>query len=85
MDLGGTTLDITGLHLILEGTPDIGSVVANYGSLTGTEFASVTDNTALGLSLEYDGGTITIIPEPGTIALVGIAGILGLIGVRRRS
>jgi fibronectin-binding autotransporter adhesin len=68
-------------------TPAVGTfTIANYGSLSGT-FGSVTGLSGFDYTLDYgtlnpDAITLTVIPEPGTLVLVGIA--LGSLMLFRR-
>ncbi|MCG8585023.1 MAG: PEP-CTERM sorting domain-containing protein [Pirellulales bacterium] len=92
MDLDQSTLDITNLDLILDGSPSFGThVIANYASLVGGAFESVTNNTSIGLfSIDYGTGTsdsITVtfiqIPEPTSFALAAL-GLVSVVVRRKR-
>ncbi len=73
LDIDGATLAITDLGGGWTGV----YVVAQYGSLTGSAFASVTgldgDYTVV---YDYNGGTeIALVPEPATMSLLALGGI----------
>ena len=62
-------------------------VFASYGSLTGSQFASVVDlPSGYQIDYAYQGNSIALIPvpEPATLALAAISGGLAL-ALRRRA
>jgi autotransporter-associated beta strand protein len=91
---GANTLNLDGI-LALDNTGysatigDTITVFTNWSSITGT-FSSIT-GTDLGGGLSwdtsdlYDGGSLTVVPEPATYALLGGMLALGAVMLRRRS
>ncbi len=84
LNIGSATVDFAPLNSSLTGSPYI---FATYGSLIGSQFASVVDLPG-GYTIDYayDNGTTTtniaLIPEPTAALLVGL-GLLGLLRRRR--
>ena len=84
LNIGSATVDFAPLNSSLTGSPYI---FATYGSLIGSQFASVVDLPG-GYTIDYayDNGTTTtniaLIPEP-TVALLAGLGLLGLLRRRR--
>ena len=84
LNIGSATVDFAPLNSSLTGSPYI---FATYGSLIGSQFASVVDLPG-GYTIDYayDNGTTTtniaLVPEP-TVALLAGLGLLGLLRRRR--
>ena len=84
LNIGSATVDFAPLNSSLTGSPYI---FATYGSLIGSQFASVVDLPG-GYTIDYayDNGTTTtniaLVPEP-TVALLAGLGVLGLLRRRR--
>lgn len=87
----GKTLNITNGQVTLNPLATLDDpvyVLANYGTLTGANFATVTGLPS-GYNIDYNylGGSqiaIVAIPEPGTLTLMALAGCAGLVWLRRK-
>jgi fibronectin-binding autotransporter adhesin len=86
LNAAGKTLNITNGQVNLSSLATLDDpvyILANYGTLTGSSFASVTGvPTGYSLNYAYAGGTqialvAAVIPEPGLLALLGVAGVAG--------
>ena len=85
--LGTSSVEIGGANFMVAVIGTVGYVVVDYQG--GTQLVTIAGGTNLGGSFENDGmtvpsfslGTVTIVPEPITIALLGLGGLFLL---RRR-
>ncbi len=83
LDISAATVDFADISTGPIGLSGIAYIFATYGTLTGSQFASVVDLPA-GYTLDYayGGNNIALVPEP-TAALLGALGLLGLLRRRR--
>ena len=83
LDISLAAVDFADISTGPVGLSGIAYIFATYGTLTGSQFASVVDLPA-GYTLDYayGGNNIALVPEP-TAALLGALGLLGLLRRRR--
>ncbi len=83
LDISLATVDFADISTGPVGLSGIAYIFATYGTLTGSQFASVVDLPA-GYTIDYaySGNNIALVPEP-TAALLGALGLLGLLRRRR--
>ena len=92
--LNAASLDITAANVDfalggIGSLDDTAYVIANYTSLTGAQFASVSDLPAgYAINYGYNGGTeiaLMAVPEPATTGMVLMGGVVMLVLLRRRN
>jgi len=83
LDIASATVDFADISTGPLGLSGIAYIFATYGTLTGSQFASVVDLPA-GYTIDYaySGNNIALVPEPTAALLAGL-GLLGLLRRRR--
>ncbi len=83
LDITAATVDFADISMGLVGLSAPAYVFATYGSLNGSQFATVTDlPDGYSIDYAYAGNNIALVPEP-TVALLAGLGVLGLLRRRR--
>ncbi|MEP6821135.1 MAG: PEP-CTERM sorting domain-containing protein [Chthoniobacterales bacterium] len=87
LQVAGATTNLlpAGMHILGFRFVNEGTGATNYGYLTMTSgSANGFPLTITGWSFEDSGGAITVVPEPATMALLGVAAmVLGALGLRK--
>ncbi len=83
LDITTATVDFADISMGLVGLSAPAYVFATYGSLNGSQFATVSDlPDGYSIDYAYAGNNIALVPEP-TVALLAGLGVLGLLRRRR--
>ena len=85
LDITAATVDFADISSGALGLSEPAYVFATYGTLTGSQFASVVDlPTGYSINYAYAGNNIALVPEPTAALLAGL-GVLALLRRRRHS
>ena len=83
LDITAATVDFADISSGVLGLSEPAYVFATYGTLTGSQFASVVDlPTGYSINYAYAGNNIALVPEPTAALLAGL-GVLALLRRRR--
>ena len=83
LDITAATVDFADISSGALGLSEPAYVFATYGTLTGSQFASVVDlPTGYSINYAYAGTNIALVPEPTAALLAGL-GVLALLRRRR--